>query len=79
MRKKIGSSKRLKCSMKYKVKKRAAEHRRKVKKESRNAKENKVVSRESSKFTKIPNMYPHKKAIIQSKYFRKEEGSNNIS
>jgi nuclear GTP-binding protein len=69
MRKQVSKSKRKSCAMKYKVKKRAAEHRRKVKKEAKKAKQNHIVHREGAKVTKIPNSFPLKKDMIQQRYF----------
>lgn len=75
MRKKVGASKRQTCAMKYKIKKRAAEHRRKVKKESRKARENNISTPNSKiKATKIPNSFPLKKQMITQRYF----SNNNI-
>lgn len=73
MRKQVSKSKRKSCAMKYKVKKRAAEHRRKIKKEAKKAKQNHIVHREGAKVTKIPNSFPLKKEMIQQRYFATPE------
>lgn len=72
MRLKTQKNKRVKASMKYKVKKRAAEHRRRVRKESKKAKLNSVTPRNISKAGHIPNMFPFKKQLIQEHDKQKE-------
>ena len=67
--------------MKYKIKARSAEHKRKVKKESRKAAANGVLMRqERSKAIHLPNTDPDKAKIIKQRYFTEpvEKSTNNI-
>ena len=72
MRQRTQKNKRVKASMKYKVKKNAAEHRRRIRKESKKAKINKVTPRSVTNAGHIPNMFPHKKQIIEHHDKQKE-------
>lgn len=64
MRKKISASKRQTCAMKYKIRKRASEHRRRVRKESKKAVKNNIVRRNVSNALHIPNIFPQKKQML---------------
>lgn len=64
MRKRVSKNKRQTSSLKHKIKKRAAETRRKIRKEARKANANKVVQRNELRATKIPNSFPLKKQMI---------------
>ncbi len=87
MRKKVGGSKRKTCALKYKIKKRVNEHKRRYKKESKKAKINGLTLRNIGKVTPIPNSFPNKKYLLQEQELIKEinqihkqkEESNNIS
>jgi hypothetical protein len=79
MRKKGSRNKRQTCSMKYKIKARSAEHKRKVKKESRKAAANGVLVRQQrSKATHLPNTDPDKVNIIKKRYFTEPTETSNI-
>lgn len=76
MRKKIGGSKRKTCALKYKIKKRVNEHKRRYKKEAKRAKVNGLTIRNIGKVTPIPNSFPNKKFLLQEQELIKE--INNI-
>lgn len=70
MRKRVSKSKRQTCANKFKIKKRAAEHRRKVRKEARKAKQNNISTPNTkARATKLPNTFPLKKQMIKERYF----------
>lgn len=65
MRGKTSKNKRKTCSMKYKIKKRVSEHRRRVKKEAKKAKVNGVIRRNVRNTTPIPNSFPDKRRLME--------------
>ena len=72
MRVRTQKNKRVKAAMKYKIKKNSAEHRRRIRKESKKAKVNKVTPRNVQNAGHIPNMFPHKRLIIEQHDKQKE-------
>ena len=57
---------------KYKIEKKEREHRRKLRKEAKKAKKNGIPVKKSSKISRIPNLYPHKKIELEDQNLRKE-------
>lgn len=51
---------------KYKVQKKVREHHRKLRKEAKKARKAGLPVKKSSKISKIPNLYPNKKAEIEN-------------
>jgi len=76
MRKKTQRNKRQKANLKFKIKKRATEHKRKIRKEARKSTQNKIVKRQGQNFLKLPNSLPEKSNLIKQRYFKKNEEEN---
>ena len=72
MRKRVAKSKRQTCALKYKIRQRASEHKRRIKKESRKAKTNNIIQRKPARITPIPNSFPNKKYLVQEQDLLKE-------
>lgn len=65
MRSKVQKNKRQTSALRFKIKKRSAEHRRKVRKEIKKARKDGIQPRNASKAGHIPNMFPHKMQLIK--------------
>jgi hypothetical protein len=72
MRKRVAKSKRQTCALKYKIRQRASEHKRRVKKESRKSKVNNIIQRKPARISPIPNTFPNKLYLVQEQDLLKE-------